>query len=95
VKEIVLEKLAIQPSLWEVVVFQEGKSPEHLQAAAYLRVLCFYTYLEGCSEEALKVQALSAFSSLLFFFVISFCLLDFAVRESELRSQQWAQQWRR
>ncbi len=39
--------------------------------------------------------SLQLHGSLFFFFVISFCLLDFAVRESELRSQQWAQQWRR
>jgi hypothetical protein len=62
-----LGKLPIRPSLREVVVFQEGKSSEHLRAAAYLRAMCFYTYPEGRSEEALKVQALSAFSSLLFF----------------------------
>jgi hypothetical protein len=66
-KETALGKLAIRPSLREVAVFQEGKSPEHLRAAAYLRAMCFYTYPEGRSEEALKVQALSAFSSLLFF----------------------------
>lgn len=66
-KETALGKLAIRPSLREVVVFQEGKSPEHLRAAAYLRAMCFYTYPEGRSEEALKVEALSAFSSLLFF----------------------------
>ncbi|CAK9279398.1 unnamed protein product [Sphagnum jensenii] len=55
-KETALGKLAIRPSLREVVVFQEGKSPEHLRAAAYLRAMCFYTYPEGRSEEALKLH---------------------------------------
>lgn len=56
VKEAMLGKLTFRPSLGELVVFKEGKSPEQLRAAAYLRATCFYTYPEGRSEEALKVQ---------------------------------------
>jgi hypothetical protein len=51
----VLGKLALRPSVGELVVFKEGKSPEQLRAAAYLRAMCFYTFSEGRSEEALKV----------------------------------------
>lgn len=51
----VLGKLALRPSVGELVVFKEGKSPEQLRAAAYLRAMCFYTFPEGRSEEALKV----------------------------------------
>jgi hypothetical protein len=56
VKEAKLGKLTFRPSLGELVVFKEGKSPEQLRAAAYLRATCFCTYPEGRSEEALKVQ---------------------------------------
>jgi hypothetical protein len=54
-EETVLGKLALRPSVGELVVFKEGKSPEQLRAAAYLRAMCFYTFPEGRSEEALKV----------------------------------------
>ncbi|KAH9561043.1 hypothetical protein CY35_06G141600 [Sphagnum magellanicum] len=56
VKEAMLGKLTFRPSLGELVVFKEGKSPEQLRAAAYLRATCFYTYPEGRSEEALKLH---------------------------------------
>lgn len=52
----VLGKLALRPSVGELVVFKEGKSPEQLRAAAYLRAMCFYTFPEGRSEEALKLH---------------------------------------
>lgn len=39
----------------EGLVFHEGRSPELIRAAAYLRALSFYTYPEGRTEEALKV----------------------------------------
>ena len=40
------------------LVFEEGRSPNLIRAAAYLRALCFYTYPEGRSEEGLKVRRL-------------------------------------
>lgn len=40
----------------EGLVFHEGRSPDVIRAAAYLRALSFYTYPEGRSEEALKVM---------------------------------------
>lgn len=46
----------------EGLVFHEGRSPELIRAAAYLRALSFYTYPEGRTEEALKVIATSMFS---------------------------------
>ncbi len=55
----VLGKLALRPSVGELVVFKEGKSPEQLRAAAYLRAMCFYTFPEGRSEEALKVYIIT------------------------------------
>lgn len=39
----------------EGLVFHEGRAPELIRAAAYLRALSFYTYPEGRTEEALKV----------------------------------------
>lgn len=52
-------RVAFEPNvvqeLGDVVAFEEGRSPEHIRAAAYLRALCFYTYPEGRAEEALKV----------------------------------------
>ena len=41
----------------EGLVFQEGRTPELIRAAAYLRALSFYTYPEGRTEEALRVIA--------------------------------------
>lgn len=40
----------------EGLVFHEGRSPELIRAAAYLRALSFYTYPEGRTEEALKLH---------------------------------------
>lgn len=40
----------------EGLVFHEGRSPDVIRAAAYLRALSFYTYPEGRTEEALKLH---------------------------------------
>ncbi|XP_024399712.1 GCN5-related N-acetyltransferase 7, chloroplastic [Physcomitrium patens] len=38
------------------LVFQEGRTPEIIRAAAYLRALSFYTYPEGRGEEAIRLH---------------------------------------
>lgn len=49
----------------EGLVFHEGRSPEVIRAAAYLRALSFYTYPEGRTEEALKVKYMLAYHCVL------------------------------
>ena len=55
-KGVALEASVLQ-CVKEGLVFHEGRSPDLIRAAAYLRALSFYTYPEGRTEEALKVQA--------------------------------------